>query len=146
MDFQIDRSAQFTIGRTNHVLQSEIRAELAKANSPLSAEGASILLLLISINKPIRVSELAKLAVRDGTTLKRQIDGLVKLDFVVQNKDESDGRVVLISHTEQGFQEIEKLSPVLNAITERAMAGIESQNIEIMTNVLNRMRSNLRTE
>jgi len=143
MDFEIERSPSFAIGRANHLLQSEIRNGLNGSNSNLSPEGCSILLLLINVGEPIRVSELAALAVRDGTTLKRQIDSLVKLDFVVQSKDASDGRVVLISHTDNGYQAISDLLPLFDKISQKAMRGISTEDLAKTVEVLQKIKANL---
>ncbi len=143
MSLEIDRTPNFAIGRANHLLQSEMRNGLQDSKSNLSPEGCSILLLLTKIGEPIRVSELASLAVRDGTTLKRQIDNLVKLEFVTQTKDLSDGRVVLISSTATGNQAIRDLGPLFDSITQKAMDGITPEDLAKTLDVLHKIKLNL---
>ena len=99
MDPNIAGTPGFAIGRARHLMQTELKNRLIKLGLNLSREGATVLLLVAGVSEPIRVSDLARLAIRDSTTLKRQIDSLVKLDYVVQEKDKSDGRVVLVSMT-----------------------------------------------
>ena len=143
MDFSIDRIPGFEVGRTSHLLQSEIRNGLNEAGLKVSAEGLSILLLLRETQKPIRVSELAKLAVRDGTTLKRQLDGLMQVGFVTHSKDESDRRAVLVSCTPEGKAAVEFIKPTLNAIREKALRGLAKRELAITVNVLQRVQANL---
>jgi MarR family transcriptional regulator for hemolysin len=143
MDLDINRTPGFGIGRVSYLLQNEIRYGLNQLELELSPEGLSILLLLCSVGKPIRVTDLAMLALRDGTTLKRQIDGLVKLGFVVQKQDESDRRCVLISCTRQGLDAVELVAPTLQAIRERALGGISAKDTQTSTKVLNQIRNNL---
>ena len=143
MESKNRRTPGFLIGRASHLLQSEIRAGLQRAGSPLSPEGASIMLLLISVGEPIRVSKLAKLAVRDGTTLKRQLDGLYKIEYVEQTADVTDGRVVLVSHTQRGLDAIKQLEPVFDSIETKALKGIPESDFGTMLESLNKIQMNL---
>ena len=143
MDFKIDRAPGFGIARTSHLLQTEIRNGLNRLEVDLSVEELSVLLLLCRMDKPIRVNDLAKLAVRDGTTLKRQINGLVGLGLVVQKRDSADRRAVLISCTRPGLELVEFVRPMLQEIRKNAFQGIEHRDLETAVKVLNQVQANL---
>lgn len=143
MDVKLNRTPGFGIGRTSHLLNNEIRNGLGQLELNVSAESLSILLLIGEYGDPIRVSDLARLSVRDGTTLKRQLDGLVELGYVFQEKDEADRRAVLISCTTKGLETIDFVAPMLASIRLKALKGIDAVDIQTTFEVLNRIRDNL---
>ena len=102
-----------------------------------------VLLLVAGVSEPIRVSDLARLAIRDSTTLKRQIDSLVKLDYVVQEKDKSDGRVVLVSMTALGKEAVVKIVPMLEKLQAKALEGFSEAEHNQLVDLLQRIQRNL---
>ncbi len=124
-------------------MQTELKNRLIKLGLNLSPEGATVLLLVAGVSEPIRVSDLARLAIRDSTTLKRQIDSLVKLDYVVQEKDKSDGRVVLVSMTALGKEAVVKIVPMLEKLQAKALEGFSEAEHNQLVDLLQRIQRNL---
>ncbi len=124
-------------------MQTELKNRLTKLGLNLSPEGATVLLLVAGVSEPIRVSDLARLAIRDSTTLKRQIDSLVKLDYVVQEKDRSDGRVVLVSMTALGKEAVVKIVPMLEELQAKALDGFSEVEHNQLVDLLQRIQRNL---
>ena len=143
MDPNIAGTPSFAIGRARHLMQTELKNRLTKLGLNLSPEGATVLLLVAGVSEPIRVSDLARLAIRDSTTLKRQIDSLVKLDYVVQEKDRSDGRVVLVSMTALGKEAVVKIVPMLEELQAKALDGFSEVEHNQLVDLLQRIQRNL---
>ena len=143
MDPNIAGTPGFAIGRARHLMQTELKNRLTKLGLNLSPEGATVLLLVAGVSEPIRVSDLARLAIRDSTTLKRQIDSLVKLVYVVQEKDRSDGRVVLVSMTALGKEAVVKIVPMLEELQAKALDGFSEVEHNQLVDLLQRIQRNL---
>ena len=126
MDRYIDRSTGFAIGRVRHLIHTELKNRLSEAQIKISPEGISILLLVSDVAEPIRVSDLARMAIRDSTTLKRQVDSLVEVGYVTQERDREDGRAVLVSLTNDGEQVTKKLAPIVDSVRAKAMDGFST--------------------
>ena len=143
MDFDFESSPGFTIGRVAHLMRNAISLAVKEAGIELSPEETQVLLRLASSERELRMTELAESMMRDATTLTRQVDGLVRKKIVERMVSPNDRRVILVGITEDGTNAVNELLPILERVREKMMAGITSENVEILSSVLLQMKDNL---
>ena len=99
--------------------------------------------MLAESREPQRVGELASVMVRDATTITRQLDSLVKQGLVVRTASPNDRRVVLVEITPEGHNVHHQLAPVLNAIRQRLLTGIDEHRLTETVAIIKKMQANL---
>jgi len=91
--------------------------------------GASIgrtgywLLVRVSEQGPLRLSDLAGTVELDLSTISRQIRDLVASGLITRTPDPADGRAALLSLTEQGVAVLEAVSESRRQVLAEAIAG-----------------------
>ncbi|HEY5109676.1 MAG TPA: MarR family transcriptional regulator [Acidimicrobiales bacterium] len=91
-------------------------------------DGASIgrtgywLLVLVSEQAPLRLSDLAGTVELDLSTISRQIRDLVASGLITRTPDPADGRAALLSLTEQGIAVLEAVSESRRRVLAQAIA------------------------
>ena len=137
-------SAAFLAGRVSHLLRLSTGQHLAAANIPLSVEEHIVLTVVANLESPQRMEPLADLLGRDVTTLKRQLDGLVKAGLVARTRSSEDGRGVVVSVTMKGKGLVEHTTALSIAVRQGAMRGISQADYEVLVQVLSTMLDNLK--
>ena len=139
-------SPGFLIGRVSHVLKQRVQASLEEENSPVSVEEVSILTVLVHLGHPERMKQLADQVGRDATTASRQVDALVRAGLVRRAPCPDDGRATIVSPTPKGRGLVRRLTPMMLAIREEALAGISTAHRRVLAQALHRMLANLRKD
>ena len=134
----------FLVGRVTHQLRVHIRKFLAEAGIQLSAEEISILTALAHLDSERNMGSLSELLGRDPTTLKRQLNGMIKAGLVDRKLSAEDRRVVNISITAEGRALVESTMPMTLALRERAMKGISEPDRQTLVKTLLKMLKNLK--
>ena len=141
-----ENAAGFLVGRVAHRLKAQIRKFLAEANIHLTAEELAILTALTHLDSRKSMGSLADLLGRDPTTLKRQLNGLVKTGLVDRTTSSNDGRVIEISITDKGRALVGSTMHLTMALRERAMKGIPEPEKQALVKALKKMLENLKTD
>jgi DNA-binding MarR family transcriptional regulator len=139
-----ENSAGFLVGRVTHRLKIHIRKFLAEADLQFTPEEITILTVLAHLDSGKSMSSLANLCGRDSTTLKRQLNGLVKAGLVDRNPSSKDGRVIIVSITASGRALVESTIHMTLALRERAMENISDPDREALVRILSKMLENLK--
>ena len=136
----------FAIARTSHLLWSAFRSTLREVGWDIPPEETQAMIALSDADGPLSMREFAELMMRDATTLKRQLDGLVERGFVRRVTSQQDGRVVMVSLTARGQDELNAVLPVIEELRRRVLAGISQSDIEATLRTLHAMLRNLKLE
>jgi len=136
----------FLVGRIAHRLQVDISNFLIDSGIQLTAAQLTILTALAHLDSGWSMNSLADLLGRDPTTLKRQLNGIVKLGLVARTPSAKDRRVIVISITTAGRALVESTMPMSYALRERAMAGISEADKKVLVRCLSKMLNNLKDE
>ncbi len=134
----------FLVGRIAHRLQVHISKYLIDFGIQLTAAQLTILTALAHLDSAKSMNSLAELLGRDPSTLKRQLNGIVKLGLVARNPSSEDGRIIDISITTEGRALVESTMPMSFALRERTMAGISAADKKIFVRCLSKMLNNLK--
>jgi DNA-binding MarR family transcriptional regulator len=88
------------------------------------------------------MAEIAHSIGRDKSTVTTLIDKLVKLGFVVKERDTEDTRVVYVTLTERGSE----LKPMFETISEKVLgtfyAGVTKEEKEELARILDKIYHN----
>lgn len=139
----LQTSPGFLVGRIAHRLRLHISKFITEAGIHASAEELTVLTALAQFDSKKSMSELADLLGRDPTTLKRQLNGLVKSGLVNRSNSPEDGRVIEISITEAGKTLVESTMPMTIALREKALEGISESDRKALGRILSQMSRNL---
>ena len=139
----IENAPGFLVGRVAHQLKTHVRKFIKEAGLELTAEELTILTALAHLDSEKSMGSLAEMLGRDATTLKRQLNSLVKLSMVERKCSPEDRRVILISITQKGKTVVDSTMPLTLALRERAMKNISEPDRQILVRVLSQMRENL---
>ncbi|GAA5505486.1 MarR family winged helix-turn-helix transcriptional regulator [Novipirellula caenicola] len=145
MHFDSESSPGFAIGRVAYLIRSAMAAVLKDAGWPFSPEETQTLITLLDAGKSLSMNELASLMIRDPTTVKRQLDRLVKQKFVERHASSEDARIVMIGMTRLGEQKLAKVLPLLDDLRKSTLKGISKSDLDATQNVLGKMQRNLST-
>ena len=139
-----EHSVGFLVGRIDHLMKIHINTFLSEESIQLSSEKLSILMVLAHLPSAKSMGPLAELLGRDPTTLKRQLDSLVKAALVIREPSPTDRRVVVISITSKGKNLVQQTMPMTLALQERAMSHISESDAQILRKSLSQMLHNLK--
>lgn len=93
-------------------------------------------------NKRMTMAEIANKIGRDKSTVTALIDKLVKLGYVIKERDTQDTRVVYVTLTKKGYE----LEPIFEAVSAKLLEvfylGISEEEKEELTKILNKIYSN----
>jgi DNA-binding MarR family transcriptional regulator len=128
------------------VARAILRLEVPRGALP---EGASLdragywLLVRISGQAPMRLSELADSVDLDLSTVSRQMSNLVASGLVVKVRDPEDGRASLLSLSDQGWTILEAVSEARRQALAEAVAGWTDAERRALTRGLARLEDGL---
>lgn len=93
-------------------------------------------------NERMTMAEIANKIGRDKSTVTALIDKLVKLGYVIKERDTQDTRVVYVTLTKKGYE----LEPIFEAVSAKLLEvfylGISEEEKEELTKILNKIYSN----
>lgn len=93
-------------------------------------------------NERMTMAEIANKIGRDKSTVTALIDKLVKLGYVIKERDTQDTRVVYVTLTKKGYE----LEPIFEAVSAKLLEvfylGISEEEKEKLTKILNKIYSN----
>jgi len=103
------------------ILRLEVPADALPAGVSIGRPGYW-LLVLVSEQAPLRLSDLAGSVALDLSTISRQIRDLVASGLITRTPDPADGRAALLSLTEQGVAVLEAVSEFRRRVLAEAIA------------------------
>lgn len=141
--FGSETSPGFAIGRVAYLIRTGMAAALKEVDWPFSPEETQAMISLLDAGEPLSMNELAKLMIRDATTVKRQLDRLVEKKYVQRSTPTDDARVVRIALTKLGKQKLHEVLSPLDDLRSMTLKGVSKSNLKVTMNVLRTMQQNL---
>lgn len=138
--FVLDDYILYNLNRASAVYTDEMSGALKSHN--LNTIKWRILMLLAD-KSPSSVSELARRSVTKMPTLTRMLTRMEEEGLVVRTSPDDDRRFVDITMTAKAVKTLREVKMIGQRVFERTLDGCTAREIEIVTNVLKRMRENL---
>lgn len=95
-----------------------------------------LLLLDISLNENISISNLGNILLMDQSTVTRNVELLRKSGYIAIKKEEQDCRKKCITITNKGIQTLEVAIPILKSAQSKIENGIGKKRIEELLKTL----------
>ena len=143
MEFDLHTSPWFLVGRVAHLFRLKMSAYTKEQGVNLSPEELSVLLMVACTDQPQRIGVLAETLLRDATTVKRQLDSLLKQGFVERAVDPTDRRGVIVSASKEGRDLATSISADLGELGREALSGVANNEQEYLIAALTKMLDNL---
>lgn len=129
-----------------HVGRTILRLDVPRHALP---DGVSIgrtgywLLVMVSEQAPLRLSDLAEQGELDLSTISRQIRDLVAAGLIARTPDPADGRAALLSLTDQGVAVLEAVSESRRQVLATAIAEWTDEERDALADGLLRLGTGL---
>ena len=141
-DFQLEQAIGLNVNRTAFLMTEEIAKRFAQLGYVFSAQDFGILLRL-SKQGSMTQNEIAKLLMRDKTTITRRIDGLVKKGLVKRTPDNKDRRYFRISLTADGEKALLETTPLVQDFQEEVLSDISDEDKAVTIQTLKHITDKL---
>lgn len=102
-------------------------------------------LTMLMRHEGVNQSELAEMLELDAMTLCRMVDRLQEAQLIERRPDPGDRRAWQLFLTDKATPLMDKLRPMGEALLQEAMAGIDDRNRELLHDLLDEVRANLRS-
>ena len=131
----MDDKLLFQFSRAGHRLKTYIQNQMKAQGVDLSPGQAGILFLLNRQDAMI-MSELGGILEIDNSAITRLVDKLEAMGFAERGMNPQDRRQYLISITEAGRTEIQKMKAIANQTNEIIKQGFSDVEIECFVKVI----------
>lgn len=140
MQFSIEDSLGFIMNRTNTKLKNELLQRLKPYD--VTPEQWAVLNRLWE-REGLSPKELAELTSKDQPNIARILDKLEKKGLITRQTNPDDNRSFLIYLTDRGRELKDELIPLALAALNKALRGIEQEQVKELKLLLNRIYTNL---
>ena len=131
----------YLLGMTVRAHHLEMISLLKKSNSELSPE-LNVILFLLSLGK-LTQQDLANFLMKDKSFILRQIDTLIKKDYVLRKTNKNDKRKKLIELTEKGYKTLNTFKNTGDIIEKKIYLGIDQKALNQFRVTLDKIQKNL---
>ncbi len=138
----VDNAIGFWIHRVYQASRNEMYRTFRAHGEDVTPEQWAVLIRLWERDGQPQ-TELSAATFRDAPTMSRIVDGLVSRGLLERRAHPDDGRVRLIHLTRAGKALEKKLVPLVQAIVEAMVAGIDDRALVTTRDTLRRMFANL---
>ena len=137
-NFELERAIGFYVNRTAYVMSEEVAKRFLDSGHKLSAQDFGILFRLWKQGGLSQV-QIARLMMRDKTTITRRLDALVNKSLIERRIDSSDRRFFRIHLTKEGALATKRLMVVVDQFQKEVLAEIPDEHQEITISALKKI-------
>ena len=140
--FELERAMGFYVNRAAHLMSEEVAKRFQDCGYKLSAQDFGILFRLWKQNGLTQI-QIARLMLRDKTTITRRLDALVKKSLIERKVDLNDRRLFRIHLTKAGVLATERMMAVVDKFQKEVLADIPDEHKEITISALKKITAYL---
>jgi DNA-binding MarR family transcriptional regulator len=130
-------------GSLVHQIARDLATALDRQLAPFGVTAQQAALLLHAARQPASPSQLMTALGTDTAGMTKLADRLEAKGLIERHRNPQDRRSVLISLTGHGQALVPRLRPVFGRVTSQLFNGFSTQEISVLTTMLERMRGNL---
>ncbi|KAA3602847.1 MAG: MarR family transcriptional regulator [Calditrichaeota bacterium] len=138
----MEKAPAYLIYRTARVLRMFFIKMMKNSGNDLTQE-QWLILNRIRNQEGISQTELSDSVFNDRPNITRIVDSLIKRNFVTRRKDANDGRKFNVFLTKEGEIFVEKITKVVEKERERIYKGISENELEQLSNFLQKFEKNI---
>lgn len=144
MGFNFNDSFGHKLEIAARIMSNRLNQRFKSHDFEVTAEQWALINILVEHEDVLSQNDIAKIVVKDYTSISRLIDHLIKKELVVRKSDPNDRRSNLIYITDKGKKlQKEVIEEVLQHIAD-ALDGISKEELEICSSVLLKVIRNLK--
>jgi len=137
MNYSFNDSLGFQVNKTANAMRNRFNNFLKPYG--LTAE-QYVILKAIDENPAITPTQLANILEKDKTTVTRIIATMVKNDFILRKKNETDRRSHSLIHSKKAVRIMAEIMPVTDVVIGKLRAQIEPDELQCFLKVLAQLR------
>jgi DNA-binding MarR family transcriptional regulator len=130
-------------GSLLHQAARDLATTLERQLAPFGVTAQQAALLLHANRQQSSPSQLMTVLGTDTAGMTKLLDRLEAKDLIERHPNPGDRRSVVIALTEHGRELAPRLAPVFGRITKQLFSGFSTDEIRVLTTMLERMRGNL---
>lgn len=130
-------------GSLLHQVARDLGTALERQLAPFGVTAQQAALLLHANRQPSSPSQLMTVLGTDTAGMTKLLDRLEAKELIERHPNPDDRRSVVIALTEHGRALVPRLAPVFGHITKQLFSGFSTDEIRLLTTMLERMRGNL---
>ncbi len=142
IDLDLDRAIGFHVNRVAYLMAEEVSRRFSALGYALTAQDFGILFRVFK-QDGLTQMQIAKLMMRDKTTITRRLDGLVKKGFIARRMHEADRRHFCIHLTDYGRENIQSLMRVVGDFQNEVLADVPEADKQTTINTLQKITAKL---
>ncbi len=141
-EFKAEDTLGFLLSKAHQFMKSYFSNLIKTKNLDITVEQWGLLTILDSF-PGISQTDIAGLTQTDKTNITRMLDLLEKKEYIERRKDENDRRLYRIHLTPAGAAILKTVIPIAQAVNQISCADFEPREIEILKEMLRRVRTNV---
>jgi len=130
-----------SIVRTADVLNRYLEIELAKHGS--STARFAVMNALVAHGGTMTPTAISKWIFRAKHSITRLLHFFESIGFIRREPSRRDGRSVHITVTEKGWEATERMTPIAEDLSQKAISCFDDKQLEILMNLLRHFRKHL---
>ncbi|MGG1658303.1 MarR family winged helix-turn-helix transcriptional regulator [Brevibacillus sp. NRS-1366] len=124
-------------------VQRKVSAQWHKRLDPLVSGSQSLILRILDVNGPQKVSSIAeRLGITPGAVTSLS-DKLIAGGYAIRNRDHTDRRVVQLEITDQGRELLLKYQAELGRTIEQFFVGLSEEDIHHLVRIYQQVLKNI---
>jgi DNA-binding MarR family transcriptional regulator len=137
----VERSP-YWINRAAFAFRSELQLAFSRDGIEVTPEEWSLQMVLFE-QAPLSIGQLARLTLRDRTTVTRFVEALERKGLIVRTNDPADRRRTLVQLSKKGHAHFPHTLKHVERLIARGNRGLTEQEVASTISVLARMVDNL---
>ena len=101
------------------------------------------ILAILNEEQPASIGRIAEISLLKRTTVSRIIDRMIERDLAETRPNAEDHRITEVRMTERGYSILVAMTPIVARQFQRAINGIDDQDLGIMIRTLQQIITNL---
>ncbi|WP_373548526.1 MarR family winged helix-turn-helix transcriptional regulator [Haliscomenobacter sp.] len=134
----------FSMDQSMRRLRNYSNQAFHEAGFDLTVDQWLVLKRVYDAQEQVSQTEIAEMLSKDGASLTRILDILVKKELLFRKMNETDRRKFDLLMTPKGTEYIQRLIPLVISIREKALNNVSDAEIIVLRTILEKIKTNLR--
>lgn len=131
----------YLLGRSLRIFKNKVAEEFRNKEFELSFE-QYVILHMINSNCNLIQQDLAHHLQKDKSIIVRQIDSLIKKQYLVRQTNQKDKRKKNLTLTEKGLEMMNRMTGIAFEVSNKLLSGITESEYLTFCHVLNKIQEN----
>jgi len=135
------KSLGYQLGRTLRVFKNQMASEFREQEIDLTVD-QFIILRMLYLNCDLIQQDLANQLQKDKSSIVRQINELLKCQYLVRHTNREDKRKKNLTITKNGMEILNQMTKIALEVSGKLLSGVAEQDLDIFEGVLLKIQQN----